>query len=123
MSVITEERANSRPQYEVSCVVLPDSSVLQLSVKGPSPQLTADLANTIGAAGLDYVQSLQEVYNLRVLDAAATPDSPIAPVMPVNLGLGATIGLIMGLVVTYIQQTFIQQRQAALSPAPGSSAL
>ena len=38
--------------YDVSCVVLPDASILQLKVKGPSPLLAADLANAIGAAGL-----------------------------------------------------------------------
>lgn len=97
--------------YRVSCVVLPDSSVLQVDVQGPSAQLTADLANAIGQAGLAYVGGLQEVYELHLLDEATVSTSPISPNHGLDIMLSGVLGLMVGLIVLFVR--------AALRPAGG----
>jgi uncharacterized protein involved in exopolysaccharide biosynthesis len=80
----------------VDCVVLPDSNILRLVVRGPSPELTADLANAIGAQGIDYVKGLQEVFELRELDNAVPEPKPVTPNHTLDIIFGILIGLIGG---------------------------
>lgn len=89
--------------YRVSCVVLPDSSVLQVDVQGPSAQLAADLANAIGQAGLDYVSGLQEVYELHLLDEAVATATPISPNHGLDVLLSGVLGLMVGFIVLFIR--------------------
>lgn len=99
--------------YRANCVVLPDSSVLQVDVQGPSAQLTADLANAIGQAGLNYVSDLQEVYELRLLDTATVSSDPISPNHGLDIVLSGVLGLMGGLVLLFIRAAL---RTSTLSP-------
>lgn len=96
---------DTTPTYSVNCVVLPDSSVLQLTVQAPSAALAAELAATIGNVGIDYVKSLQEIYELRFLDAPTALPKPVSPDHLVNGTLGVAIGLLGGLAIIFLQQT------------------
>lgn len=108
--------------YEINSVVLPDSNVLLLQVQGPSPVLTADLANAIGEAGLEYVAGLQEVYELRRLDPAVANPEPISPNRITDLLLAITIGLLGGLAFVllrrFLTQPLAQPRSLVLKPRP-----
>jgi len=90
--------------YVVNCVVLPDSSVMLLSVQGPSPTLTSALANAIGAAGEAYVRSLQEVYTLKQLDAAAANPEPIRPNHLIDVTLGTILSLAGGAALVVLRE-------------------
>lgn len=80
----------------VECIVAPESNVVRLILKGPSPQMTADLANSIGLFGIDYISGLQEVYELRALDPAIPDPAPIAPNMIFNIAFGLAVGVLGG---------------------------
>lgn len=103
--------------YEVNSVVLPDSNVLLLQVQGPSPDLTADLANAIGTAGLEYITGLQEVYELRRLDPAITVPEAIAPNRSIDVLLAAMIGLLGGLAFVILRR-FLREPLVSLPPLP-----
>ncbi|HXV41657.1 MAG TPA: Wzz/FepE/Etk N-terminal domain-containing protein [Anaerolineae bacterium] len=107
--------------YEANSVVLPDSNVLLLQVQGPSPDLAADLANAIGEAGLEYVAGLQEVYELRRLDPAATEPEPVSPNRLADILLGLTIGLLGGLAFVILRRALSQpfgEQRLVLNPTP-----
>ncbi|MEJ2149843.1 MAG: response regulator [Chloroflexota bacterium] len=97
--------ADAAPAYSVDCVVIPDSSVLQLTVQAPSAALATELAATIGDLGIDYVKSLQEVYELRILDAPTALSKPVSPDHLVNGALGMAIGLLGSLAIVFLKQT------------------
>lgn len=82
--------------YQVSTVVLPDTTILQLSVAGPQPQLTALLANHIGQQAIDYIHALNQVYEIGFLDPAAVPTTPFSPQPLRDAGLALALGLVLG---------------------------
>ncbi len=101
----------------VSCVVLPESSVMRLYVQGPSPKLTADLANAIGTYGVEYIRSLQGVYELRVLDTAIQQPKPVSPNHLLDIGFGAVVGLLGGAGIILLRQALMQGGRAADRPS------
>ena len=95
-------------RYEIKAVVLPDSTVLLLQIQGPSPEAAVDLANAIGAAGLEYIGNLQEIYELRRLDSAVAPLKPISPDHFVDVMLSVMVGLAGGLGFIILRQILTQ---------------
>jgi capsular polysaccharide biosynthesis protein len=87
---------NGSENASVECVIMPESSVIRLILQGPSPNLTSDLTNAIGAEGIRYIGGLQEVYELRVLDSAIPDSDPVAPNHVFDIGFGLAVGLIGG---------------------------
>lgn len=113
--VIIEQAAaslNVPPQmledYTINAVVLPDSSVLSLQIRGPSPALVADLANAVGTIGIKYIRDLQEIYELRRLDPAVVNSEPISPNHLVDITLAVMIGVIGGVAFAILRQLLAQ---------------
>ncbi len=103
--------------YEIQCVVLPDSSILSLSADGPSPYLARDLVNAVGAAGLNYVGGLQEIFELRSLDHAKVEITPISPNHLINISLAAILGLMGGAGFVILRQALMRSAIVSLGGA------
>jgi len=95
--------------YTVTCVVLPDSSIMRLTIEGSNPYIAADLANAIGAAGIAYVKTLQEIYVLRELDLAVADATMISPNHQLNISFGAVIGLLGGVGIVFVRHFLTYQ--------------
>lgn len=89
--------------YSARCTVLPNSSVLQLRVQGPSPELATELTTAIGSTGVQYIAELQEVFELRTLDGAVIPTEPIFPNHVLNIGFSVLAGLLGGIIALLIR--------------------
>ncbi len=88
--------------YAVNAVVLPSSSVLELTVSGPNPNAAAELANTIGKQTIQFAESINFIFDMNFLDAAVPAVAPFSP-QPVrdaglSLGLGAIFGALLAIV-------------------------
>lgn len=94
--------------YEITCVVRPDASVVELQINGPSPYLAADLANAIGVVGLSYLTSLYQVFELRLLDMASVPADPISPDHRFNTVASLIVGLVSGIGFIVLRQTLLE---------------
>jgi len=105
--------------YKINSVVLPDSNILMLQVQGPSPALAADLANAIGTAGVDFVSSLQAIYELRRLDQAVVETEPVSPNHLVNIGLSMIVGFSGGLAFLILREILAQAFSPEEDPAVG----
>ena len=99
--------ASTLQHFTKSCVVYPDSSVLRLQVEGPSPVAAADLANAMGKAGLEYIGSFQELYELRQLDPAIPEPDPVSPNHLVNIVLSMMSGLLAGGAFILLRQVLL----------------
>jgi len=114
---ILELKESALAEYTYSAVALPDANIIELSVRGSNPATVAQLANGIGQHTIEYVQSLYQVYDLSLLDPAATPAEPISP-QPLRDGavalvLGLAIGVMLVLVYELLRlplKSFIRQR-------------
>jgi diguanylate cyclase (GGDEF)-like protein len=69
------------------------TNVMEITVEGNDPVLVRDFANMVGAKTMIYLEDLYEAYDLRPLDQATLPGSPVKPDKKLNLALGAICGL------------------------------
>ncbi len=81
--------------YTIQAVDLPDSSVLELTVSGPDPELAAQLANAIGFQSITFTRSLNLIYEVNFLDTAVPAQLPFSP-EPLRDGV---VALVLGVAV------------------------
>jgi capsular polysaccharide biosynthesis protein len=89
-------------QYTASTVVLPDSTVLELVVTGPSPQVVKYFADAIGESVVEFVRGNYSAYKLEILDSAYLPSEPIKPNRGQNLAVSLILGAILGVVLAVV---------------------
>ncbi|MBP7692665.1 MAG: diguanylate cyclase [Anaerolineales bacterium] len=85
--------------YTPAAVVLPDASVLELSITGPDPEVAQALANQMGERAIVYAQQLNQIYELSFLDQATAPAAPVSPVPARDISLALALGLVLGAVL------------------------
>ncbi len=87
--------------YSTEAVVLPDTNILKLTVKGPGPDVAAVLANNIGQVSIAYLSDLYQIYDINFVDRAIAPKQPFQP-KPLQdallaLLLGGAVGVALAL--------------------------
>lgn len=90
-------------EYSYESTVFPSSSVLELTVTGPDPQLAANLANAIGYQAIDFTRRLNQVIKLDFLDLAVPSAVPSSPQPLLNAALATILGLSGGLVLVFVR--------------------
>jgi diguanylate cyclase (GGDEF)-like protein len=90
--------------YTVQAVVLPTSSVLELSVSGPNPKIAAELANAIGLQTISFSKRINQVYNLEFLDTATPPVIPFSPQPLRDASLALALGAVAGAVLAILSE-------------------
>jgi diguanylate cyclase (GGDEF)-like protein len=89
-----EPSAVSAYSYETSVVA--NTSILELKVTGPNPQMAAKYANAIGYQTINFTRQLNQVFNVDFLDMAVASNTPVSPKPLMNAGLALVLGLIVG---------------------------
>ena len=64
--------------YVPVVTVLPDANIISFNIRGPDPQVAAQLTNSVGQYAIDYISNLYVIYNIDFLDKATVPSEPIA---------------------------------------------
>jgi capsular polysaccharide biosynthesis protein len=70
LTALRLDEAATRSDYEFSAVVLPDANIIELSVEGPSANMVANIANTIGEEAINNITEISEIYAIDFLDYA-----------------------------------------------------
>ncbi|MFM8321624.1 MAG: diguanylate cyclase domain-containing protein [Chloroflexota bacterium] len=91
-------------EYTYNAVVLPDSSVLELLVTGPSPKVAAVLANALGEQAIAYTRLLNQVYDVNFLDTAVPSSVPVSPQPLRDAALALAIGAVLGGVLVILRE-------------------
>lgn len=107
--------------YTVKATTLPQTTVLQVSVIGPDPQLTALLANELLRLVAANTVRYFHIFGLQRLDVAAPSLTPIQP-HPLQQALYALIaGLIAGVAIAAVSVRSTR-RTAVVSATPSAGA-
>lgn len=94
-------------EYTYQTTVLPNSSVLELRVKGSSPKMAADIANSIGYQTIVFTQRINQVINIDFLDIAVAPVVPIRPQPLRDASLAMVLGLVGGVVLAILRDQLL----------------
>jgi capsular polysaccharide biosynthesis protein len=84
-------------------VVLPDTTILQTTITGPSPELLALLANAIGQEANSYIRSFYPFYEFTVLDSALIPSSSFSPNIPRTIIVATLLSFAIGVALAVLR--------------------
>jgi diguanylate cyclase (GGDEF)-like protein len=87
---------DQRRSLSVGSRLLAGTNVIEVTAEGNDPVLAKDVANVVGIKAAAYVEDLYEAFEMKPLDEATLPASPIKPNKKLNLALGAILGLTLG---------------------------
>jgi diguanylate cyclase (GGDEF)-like protein len=90
-------------EYDRLTVVLPDANILQISVEGPDPQITAQLANAMAQLAIDFLKERFAVFSVEFLDQAIVPEAPFSPNIVQSVSLAVVFGLVLGIGLTLLR--------------------
>jgi len=87
--------------------ILENSTVIELKVLGPNPEMAAGLANSIGNQAIQFTARLNEYYRMDVLDEATPPLIPERPQPLRDSILAFGLGLLLGAVIAILRDYLI----------------
>lgn len=79
-----------------------DSRIFLIRYEDPDPKLAADVVNELGVVIMKMASDIIEVKNVKVIDTAKTPTSPVKPNKKMNVGLAGVLGLLLGAALIYL---------------------
>lgn len=87
--------------YRVDASVVPNTYLIRLTVRGPSPERAARLANALVRASAGEAAGYYPAFALRPLDAADAPAGPTGREEERPFLVAAILGLFLGLLAAY----------------------
>jgi capsular polysaccharide biosynthesis protein/GGDEF domain-containing protein len=87
--------AAESPSVTIESQVRPGTTVLEVSARSSDPQLAQRYANATGIVLLDYLEGVNDAFQLVLLDAANVA-TPVPSGLILNVALGLVVGLALG---------------------------
>jgi capsular polysaccharide biosynthesis protein len=106
--------------YSAVATLLPQTTVLELSVDGPDRDLVIGLANRLSTDVSAATTRYFHIFSLTTLDAAAAPSTQILPQTSRNLLYGGLAGLIVGFILAVLS-LYLPELMAAAAAVPSRS--
>lgn len=88
--------------YEVKAAVLPEANVVELNVRGPSPEVSTLLSSTVGGLASEQFIELYKIYDVGLLDPAVTPTEPSNPTLVQTIAMAGALGVLAGAAVALL---------------------
>lgn len=105
-----KKRLNLQESYKkiyksLSVTSIDDTSIISISVKNQSPELSRDIANTLASVFIEEIAATMEITNINVIDSAIVGKDPVEPRTILNLIIGIAGGLTIGLTIAFIAES------------------
>lgn len=107
--------SQERKNLFVRSKVIPGTNILQITVGGTNPLVLQEFADAVRAETRTYISRLYDVFELEPLDDARVPSEPIRPNVPLNLAVGALLGLTLGMTLAFLAEYFLMEPKLPVS--------
>ncbi len=98
MGLDVEQREN----LSVSSELVPPTNIIKIIVESDDPALAQTCADLVGQRTIEYINDLDEVYDMQPLDLAFTPLLPSKPNKVQTVMLATILGSIVGIAVAFL---------------------
>jgi polysaccharide biosynthesis transport protein len=105
-SAVLELTEGAREAYEIDVAVLPESTVLEVIVRGPDAATAAGLANRVAIAGAERFETLYRIFRVDTLQEAAVPTERDAPRPIRDIGLALVLGSVLGAGIVVLREQY-----------------
>lgn len=92
LSLSGDERAD----LQLQSVLVTGTTLLQVTATSPDPERAAAYANAVSESLVEYVDASEDIFAVKVLDPASVSNRPVSPDVPLNVALGVSAGLLLG---------------------------
>lgn len=99
--------------YEITAVNLPQTKIVQLSVRGEDPQKAMDLAAAIGSESSTYMEDLYAIYKVSELDPASVPTRSLNVSPARNAVIAGLLGFVIGVGLAFIYGYLRQEQESS----------
>ncbi|HEY7333160.1 MAG TPA: diguanylate cyclase [Candidatus Limnocylindria bacterium] len=106
--------AEQRGQVELESRLLTGTTLIEVEATSPDPDLSAAYANAASEQLVEYVDANYGIFAVTVLDIAPVPSRPVSPNVPLNMVLGITAGLLLGIGLAIVAYLLQPQARAGL---------
>lgn len=89
-------------QSNVDVQTVKDSRLFKISYEDEDPQLAADVVNDLAEIIKQMAADIIEVKNVKEIDKAKDPTTPVKPNKKVNVGIAGILGLLFGISLIYL---------------------
>lgn len=89
----------------VSAQVLTGTNIIEITVTGSDPEGVRAMAQAVGDETVMFVESLGDVFQLQLLDAAAVPRGPAGPNRLLTLIVGFTVATTLAVGISVVAET------------------
>jgi capsular polysaccharide biosynthesis protein/GGDEF domain-containing protein len=96
--------AGEQRSIDTQARVVPGTTLIELTVRSPDPQLAHDYCAALGDALVGYLHDVSEVFELAAVDTPGVPSSPVLPNVPLNLLLGLAVAVALGVGVAFLYE-------------------
>lgn len=93
--------------YLITSYGLPETNILVISVRGTDPNMVMKLNQAVANQGLAYIETLNQVYSLNLLDAPQQPDAPVGPDQLRNVGIALVLGIGLGGMLALLRTSIV----------------
>jgi polysaccharide biosynthesis transport protein len=108
-----------RRDLNVSSHLVAGTTLLEIDASSPDAALAAGYANAVSEVLVEYIAANYGIFQLNILDSAVQPNRPVSPEVPLNIGLGAAGGLLLGMGLAVV--SYVLNPPSVPQPIPGSS--
>ena len=98
--------------YRVNTAVIPDTSILRVTVVGPDPQVAASVANATAEQTKTFILEFYRIFTAKVLDPATPPSRSAGLDIRRNLLVSFVLGAVLGVALLFGVEVVRRSRAA-----------